>query len=329
MESTRGAFESSMTSIKAYAQELGGPIGSFHQQTVEGASSVADAMSSTSVAFSTAASQANLYADALSRLSGVTGILTVPTAPAAASASPLAVASSTAMTALESMGDGRMYAGGPNFGELNGLVPGQPEYKAGDGRMYAGGTPYFDERTGLYTDGRTQPEEAKSYIPTSPLPEAIMQAPSSPLKDGGMWMGIPEKDWGNQENPVAGDGGMYAGGTPIFDERTGEYSEGRGDKRMDQRMIVSMIIRSIAIEIADYLKLGIPGTGIDPQFPGMIPPPFRDDGRMRPMGSGGSMDGDVENVFNITVNNASGMDARQLAGELARLIAQQAGSTVN
>jgi hypothetical protein len=35
------------------------------------------------------------------------------------------------------------------------------------------------------------------------------------------------------------------------------------------------------------------------------------------------------NYYNITVNNAEGMNAQQLAAELARLIAQQAGSTVN
>jgi hypothetical protein len=37
----------------------------------------------------------------------------------------------------------------------------------------------------------------------------------------------------------------------------------------------------------------------------------------------------ANNTFNITVSNASGMDAQQLAAELARLIALQAGSSVN
>jgi tape measure domain-containing protein len=37
----------------------------------------------------------------------------------------------------------------------------------------------------------------------------------------------------------------------------------------------------------------------------------------------------ANNTFNITVSNASGMDAEQLAAELARLIARQAGSSVN
>jgi hypothetical protein len=36
----------------------------------------------------------------------------------------------------------------------------------------------------------------------------------------------------------------------------------------------------------------------------------------------------ANNTFNITVSNANGMDAQQLAAELARLIALQAGSSV-
>ena len=37
----------------------------------------------------------------------------------------------------------------------------------------------------------------------------------------------------------------------------------------------------------------------------------------------------ANNTFNITVSNANNMDAQQLAAELARLIARQAGSSVN
>ena len=238
MESTRGAFESSMTSIKAYAQELGGPIGSFHQQTVEGASSVASAMSSTSAAFSTAASQAVVYANALAMVSEIANNLTVPT--------PSSVVASAPAT--------------------------------GDGRMYAGGTPYFDESTGLYTDGRAQPEYK------------------------------------------AGDGRMYAGGTPYFDESTGLYTDGREQPVEGQGKVIDTILASIAMQLGVSLKAGIPGTEINPLFASAVQQPF--DGS-------GDQYGTVENVFNITVNNASGMDARQLAGELARLIAQQAGSTVN
>jgi hypothetical protein len=46
-------------------------------------------------------------------------------------------------------------------------------------------------------------------------------------------------------------------------------------------------------------------------------------------GATGSVTPAANNTYNITVNNAEGMDAQQLAAELARLIAQQAGSTVN
>lgn len=174
MESTRGSFESSMTSIRAYAQELGGPIGSFHQQTVEGASSVASAISSTSAAFSTAASQAVVYANALATVSEIASNLTVPT--------PASIATSTPATEIDTT------------------------------------------------------------------------------------------------------------------------------------------LASIAMQLGVSLRAGVPGTEINPLFASAVQQPF--DGS-------GDQYGTTENVFNITVNNASGMDARQLAGELARLIAQQAGSTVN
>jgi hypothetical protein len=42
----------------------------------------------------------------------------------------------------------------------------------------------------------------------------------------------------------------------------------------------------------------------------------------------GTVTAGANNTFNITVSNASGMDAQQLAAELARLIALQAGSSV-
>jgi hypothetical protein len=62
---TRDAFESSMNSIKAYASELSGPLGSFHQQTIEDAGTVGTAMANAASSFSLATVQVNMYAEAL------------------------------------------------------------------------------------------------------------------------------------------------------------------------------------------------------------------------------------------------------------------------
>ena len=62
---TRDAFESSMNSIKAYASELSGPLGAFHQQTIEDAGTVGTAMANAANSFSLATVQVNMYADAL------------------------------------------------------------------------------------------------------------------------------------------------------------------------------------------------------------------------------------------------------------------------
>lgn len=40
----------------------------------------------------------------------------------------------------------------------------------------------------------------------------------------------PVKPKDKMEGPRKGDGRMYTGGTPNFDERTGEYRDGRGKK---------------------------------------------------------------------------------------------------
>jgi tape measure domain-containing protein len=62
---TRDSFESSMNSIKAYAAELGGPLGAFHQQTIEESNALGQAMGTTASAFSIATEQVNMYAQAL------------------------------------------------------------------------------------------------------------------------------------------------------------------------------------------------------------------------------------------------------------------------
>jgi tape measure domain-containing protein len=62
---TRDAFESSMNSIKSYAAELSGPLGSFNQQSVTGADALTAAMGQTASSFSLATSKVNEYATAL------------------------------------------------------------------------------------------------------------------------------------------------------------------------------------------------------------------------------------------------------------------------
>ena len=62
---TRDSFESSMNSIKAYASELSGPLGAFHQQTIEDAGTVGTAMANAANSFSLATVQVNMYAEAL------------------------------------------------------------------------------------------------------------------------------------------------------------------------------------------------------------------------------------------------------------------------
>ena len=62
---TRDAFESSMNSIKAYASELSGPLGAFHQQTIEDAGTIGTAMATAASSFSLATVQVNMYAEAL------------------------------------------------------------------------------------------------------------------------------------------------------------------------------------------------------------------------------------------------------------------------
>jgi hypothetical protein len=64
---TRDAFESSMNSIKAYASELSGPLGAFHQQTIEDAGTIGTAMTTAASSFSLATVQVNMYADALAK----------------------------------------------------------------------------------------------------------------------------------------------------------------------------------------------------------------------------------------------------------------------
>jgi hypothetical protein len=62
---TRDAFESSMNSIKSYAAELSGPLGSFNQQSVTGADALTTAMGQTASSFSLATGKVNEYATAL------------------------------------------------------------------------------------------------------------------------------------------------------------------------------------------------------------------------------------------------------------------------
>ena len=62
---TRDAFESSMNSIKAYASELSGPLGSFHQESITGADALTTAMGQTASSFSLATGKVNEYATAL------------------------------------------------------------------------------------------------------------------------------------------------------------------------------------------------------------------------------------------------------------------------
>jgi len=62
---TRDAFESSMNSIKSYAAELSGPLGSFNQQSVTGADALTAAMGQTASSFSLATGKVNEYATAL------------------------------------------------------------------------------------------------------------------------------------------------------------------------------------------------------------------------------------------------------------------------
>jgi hypothetical protein len=62
---TRDAFESSMDSIKRYAAELSGPLGSFNQQSVTGADALTTAMGQTASSFSLATGKVNEYATAL------------------------------------------------------------------------------------------------------------------------------------------------------------------------------------------------------------------------------------------------------------------------
>jgi len=64
---TRDSFESSMNSIKNYAAELSGPLGAFHQQTIDGSNALGESIGNTASAFSLATEHVNMYAEALSR----------------------------------------------------------------------------------------------------------------------------------------------------------------------------------------------------------------------------------------------------------------------
>lgn len=87
-------------------------------------------------------------------------------------------------------------------------------YGDAEDTMYMGGTPLFNEMTGVATDRMTHLEQK---FPTKPW---LKEAGDSEIDKADAWLTTHGKNkFGDSEDTV------YAGGSPLFDERTGELTD--------------------------------------------------------------------------------------------------------